>query len=112
MATGQLGIKQLLDAEQKAQEIVNIARKEKVALIKKAQDDAEREINEYKAQRQAEFEGYERTHLAGTQGYQTQLAIQTDEQIKTLDAQLKKSGSQVVDLLLKLLQEVDSIEIS
>jgi len=106
MATGQLGIKQLLDAEQKAQEIVNTARKEKIALLKKAQDDAEREINEYRAQRQKEFENYERTHLAGTQGYQTQLAISTEEQIKILDVQLKKGGDKVIEMLLKTVQEV------
>jgi len=108
MATSQAGIKQLLDAEQKAQEIVNTARKEKIALIKKAQDDAEKEIAEHRTAKHIEFESYEKTHLAGTQGYQTQLALQTEEQIKALDVQLKKGGSEVVDFLLKTVQEIDT----
>ena len=79
MATSQVGIKQLLEAEQKAQEIVNKARKgndslikyyflinkkiniiylDRVALLKQAKEEAEKEVAEYKAKRTIEYEAY------------------------------------------------------
>ncbi|TQD80404.1 hypothetical protein C1H46_034048 [Malus baccata] len=53
---GQGGIQQLLAAEQEAQHIVNAARSAKMARLKQAKDEAEREIAEYRAHVESEFQ--------------------------------------------------------
>jgi len=103
---GQLGIKQLLEAEGKAQEIVNNARKAKQALLKQARDDAEREIKEYYTTRQNEFDQYQKQHLAGTGTYAQQLAVTTDTQIKSTQEAIEKNRDKVIDLLLNFTSEV------
>jgi len=103
---GQLGIKQLLEAEGKAQEIVNNARKAKQALLKQARDDAEREIKEYYATRQQQFDDYQKQHLAGTGSYAQQLAVTTDTQIKSTQEAIDQNRNKVLDLLLKFTAEV------
>ncbi|XP_066347899.1 V-type proton ATPase subunit G1-like [Miscanthus floridulus] len=52
----QSGIQQLLAAEQEAQQIVNAARAAKSARLRQAKEEAEREIAEYRAQMEAEFQ--------------------------------------------------------
>jgi len=105
-ASSQLGIKQLLEAEGKAQEIVNKARKDKVALIKQAHDEAEKEVAEYRAKRNKEFEAFSRTHLSGTDMYTKQLAVQTDEQISKASIDIKSHAEEVIDFLLKVVADV------
>ncbi|XP_022767351.1 V-type proton ATPase subunit G-like isoform X2 [Durio zibethinus] len=53
---GQGGIQQLLAAEQEAQHIVNAARNAKMARLKQAKEEAEKEIAEYRAQVEKEFQ--------------------------------------------------------
>eukprot|EP01119_Soliformovum_irregulare_P005767 TRINITY_DN1751_c0_g1_i2.p2 TRINITY_DN1751_c0_g1~~TRINITY_DN1751_c0_g1_i2.p2 ORF type:complete len:110 (-),score=27.63 TRINITY_DN1751_c0_g1_i2:40-369(-) len=106
MAASQLGIKQLLDAETKAQEIVNNARKDKVNKLKQARDEAEREISQYKADEQRKYEGFEREHFAGTEGYNKQLEFQQTEQSRKIDADLKTNAAKVVELLVQLVGDV------
>ncbi|KAF8402743.1 hypothetical protein HHK36_010833 [Tetracentron sinense] len=53
---GQGGIQLLLAAEQEAQHIVNGARNAKMARLKQAKDEAEKEIAEYRAHVEAEFQ--------------------------------------------------------
>uniref|UniRef100_A0A803PA39 V-type proton ATPase subunit G n=1 Tax=Cannabis sativa TaxID=3483 RepID=A0A803PA39_CANSA len=50
------GIQQLLAAEQEAQHIVNAARSAKLARLKQAKEEAEREIAEYRAQVELDFQ--------------------------------------------------------
>ena len=54
----QAGIRRLLQAEQKAQELVQKARRDKVAKLKQAKEEAEKEIEAYRAKREAEFAEY------------------------------------------------------
>ncbi|XP_013698393.1 V-type proton ATPase subunit G1 isoform X1 [Brassica napus] len=53
---GQGGIQQLLAAEQEAQHIVNAARTAKMARLKQAKEEAEKEIAEYKAKTEQDFQ--------------------------------------------------------
>jgi V-type H+-transporting ATPase subunit G len=106
MATSQVGIKQLLEAEQKAQEIVNKARKDRVALLKQAKEEAEKEVAEYKAKRTIEYEAYAKKHLSGTENYTKQLSIQSEEQIRKQEADLKSNSEEVINILLKFVEDV------
>ncbi|KAK6929199.1 Vacuolar (H+)-ATPase G subunit [Dillenia turbinata] len=53
---GQTGIQLLLAAEQEAQKIVNAARNEKFARLKQAKEEADKEIVEFRAQMEREFQ--------------------------------------------------------
>ncbi|KAL9331962.1 hypothetical protein ACSQ67_001572 [Phaseolus vulgaris] len=53
---GQSRIQQLLAAEQEAQRTVNAAKNEKLARLKQAKEEAEKEIAEYRAQLEYEFQ--------------------------------------------------------
>ena len=50
------GLKKLLEAEAKANEIVKQAKKERLLKLKKAKEEAEIEINIFKNQKQEDFE--------------------------------------------------------
>ncbi|MED6147228.1 hypothetical protein PIB30_042182 [Stylosanthes scabra] len=53
---GQSGIQQLLAAEQEAKQIVDAAKNEKLARLKYAKDEVEKEIAEHRAQLEYEFQ--------------------------------------------------------
>nr|XP_016509493.1 PREDICTED: V-type proton ATPase subunit G 1-like [Nicotiana tabacum] len=55
-SSGQNGIQLLLAAEQEAQHIVNNARTAKQARLKQAKEEAEKEIAEFRAYMEAEFQ--------------------------------------------------------
>ena len=46
--------------------------------------------------------------LAGTEGYTKQLATQTEESIRKINTDLSSNGSKVVEVLLKIVQEVNT----
>eukprot|EP01115_Flamella_aegyptia_P008841 TRINITY_DN36_c0_g1_i1.p1 TRINITY_DN36_c0_g1~~TRINITY_DN36_c0_g1_i1.p1 ORF type:complete len:111 (+),score=39.39 TRINITY_DN36_c0_g1_i1:316-648(+) len=104
--SGQAGVKTLLDAEQKAQEIVNKARRDKVALLKQARDEADKEIAEYRQKRQKEYDEYAKTHVTGTDTYAKQLAVQTKESISKLEKDIVVHKDKVIQLLVKSVTEV------
>lgn len=52
----QNGIQLLLAAEQEAQHIVNAAKQAKMGRLKQAKEEAEKEIAEFRAQMEAEFQ--------------------------------------------------------
>ncbi|KAJ6909372.1 V-type proton ATPase subunit G-like isoform X2 [Populus alba x Populus x berolinensis] len=53
---GQNGIQLLLAAEQEAQHIVNTARNAKMARLRQAKEEADKEIAEFRAHMEAEFQ--------------------------------------------------------
>ncbi|KAG1368140.1 hypothetical protein COCNU_14G006080 [Cocos nucifera] len=55
-STRQGGIQQLLAAEQEAQHIVNASRNEKMARLKQAKEEAEKDVAEYRAHMEAQFQ--------------------------------------------------------
>ncbi|CAN6461666.1 unnamed protein product [Victoria cruziana] len=53
---GQGGIQLLLAAEQEAQHLVNVARAAKTTRLKQAKEEADKEIAQYRAYMEAEFQ--------------------------------------------------------
>ncbi|KAJ0764166.1 putative vacuolar (H+)-ATPase G subunit [Helianthus annuus] len=53
---GHNGIQLLLTAEQEAQQIVNAARNAKLARLKQAKEEAEKEVAEFRAQMEADYQ--------------------------------------------------------
>ncbi|KAG7017358.1 V-type proton ATPase subunit G [Cucurbita argyrosperma subsp. argyrosperma] len=102
MATrGQGGIQQLLAAEQEAQHIVNAARNAKLARLKQAKEEAEREIAAYRAQVESEFQR-KLTESSGDSGANVKrLEVETDIKIQNLKEESARISHDVVNMLLK-----------
>ncbi|KAL8257722.1 hypothetical protein R6Q59_029763 [Mikania micrantha] len=103
---GQNGIQLLLTAEQEAQQIVNAARNAKLARLKQAKEEAEKEVAEFRAQMEADFQ---RT-LAETSGDSganvKRLEKETEEKIQHLKTEADRISHDVVDMLLKVVTTV------
>eukprot|EP01112_Ceratiomyxa_fruticulosa_P009156 TRINITY_DN2389_c0_g1_i1.p1 TRINITY_DN2389_c0_g1~~TRINITY_DN2389_c0_g1_i1.p1 ORF type:complete len:108 (+),score=22.14 TRINITY_DN2389_c0_g1_i1:138-461(+) len=104
--SSQVGIQQLLQAEQRAQEIIARARKEKTILLKQAKDDADRDIAAYRAQREAQFQDYARKHTGSTDEYTKSLSRDTAIQIEQINKDSSDNREKVIQLLLDSVSNV------
>ncbi|GJY36248.1 V-type proton ATPase subunit G 1-like protein [Tanacetum coccineum] len=105
---GRNGIQLLLAAEQEAQQIVNAARNAKLARLKQAKEEAEKEVAEFRAQMEADFQ----KKLAETSGDSganvKRLEKETEEKIQHLKTEADRISHDVVDMLMKLVTSVSS----
>ncbi|KAL8199851.1 hypothetical protein R6Q57_013419 [Mikania cordata] len=98
---GQNGIQLLLAAEQEAQQIVNAARNAKLARLKQAKEEAEKEVAEFRAQMEADFQR-KLTESSGDSGANVKrLEKETDAKIEHLKTEAERISSDVVEMLLK-----------
>ncbi|KAJ4892616.1 V-type proton ATPase subunit G1 [Raphanus sativus] len=98
---GQGGIQQLLAAEQEAQHIVNAARTAKMGRLKQAKEEAEKEIGEYKAKTEQDFQR-KLEETSGDSGANVKrLEQETDEKIEQLKSEAARISNDVVEMLLK-----------
>ncbi|XP_010534283.1 PREDICTED: V-type proton ATPase subunit G 1-like isoform X1 [Tarenaya hassleriana] len=98
---GQNGIQLLLAAEQEAQQIVNAARNAKMGRLKQAKDEAEKEIAEFHANVEAEFQR-KVAETSGDSGANVKrLEQETDSKIEQLKTQASDISHDVVQMLLK-----------
>uniref|UniRef100_A0A803PA37 V-type proton ATPase subunit G n=1 Tax=Cannabis sativa TaxID=3483 RepID=A0A803PA37_CANSA len=94
------GIQQLLAAEQEAQHIVNAARSAKLARLKQAKEEAEREIAEYRAQVELDFQ--KKVASSGDSGANVKrLEQETETKINHLKSEASRISQDVVEMLLK-----------
>ncbi|KAG5610906.1 hypothetical protein AABB24_007738 [Solanum stoloniferum] len=98
---GQNGIQLLLAAEQEAQRIVNVARTAKQARLKQAKEEAEKEIAEFRAYMEAEFQR-KLEQTSGDSGANVKrLEIETNEKIEHLKTEASRVSADVVQMLLR-----------
>ncbi|KAM3290058.1 V-type proton ATPase subunit G 2 [Capsicum baccatum] len=98
---GQNGIQLLLAAEQEAQHIVSTARTAKQARLKQAKEEAEKEIAEFRAYMEAEFQR-KLEQTSGDSGANVKrLELETDEKIEHLKTEASRVSSDVVKMLLR-----------
>ncbi|CAN0847385.1 V-type proton ATPase subunit G [Linum grandiflorum] len=98
---GQNGIQLLLAAEQEAQQIVTTSRNAKMARLKQAKDEAEREAAEFRAQMEAQFQK-KLTDTSGDSGANVKrLEQETDVKIGDLKTDAARISHEVVDMLLR-----------
>ncbi|KAJ6825115.1 V-type proton ATPase subunit G 1-like [Iris pallida] len=95
------GIQQLLAAEQEAQHIVNNARNAKMARLKQAKEEADKEIAEFRAHMESEFQ----KKLAETSGDSganvKRLEQETEAKIHNLKSQAASISHEVGQMLLR-----------
>ncbi|CAN1133981.1 V-type proton ATPase subunit G [Linum perenne] len=98
---GQNGIQLLLTAEQEAQQIVTTSRNAKIARLKQAKDEAEKEAAEFRAQMEAQFQ-QKLTDTSGDSGANVKrLEKETEVKIGDLKTDAARISSEVVDMLLR-----------
>uniref|UniRef100_A0A5B7B321 V-type proton ATPase subunit G n=1 Tax=Davidia involucrata TaxID=16924 RepID=A0A5B7B321_DAVIN len=95
------GIQQLLAAEQEAQQIVSAARNAKMARLKQAKEEAEKEIAEYRAQVELEFQRKVAESSGDSGANVKRLEQETEEKIHHLKTEAGRISQDVAHLLLK-----------
>ncbi|KAJ0102035.1 hypothetical protein Patl1_06122 [Pistacia atlantica] len=103
---GQNGIQLLLAAEQEAQHIVNTSRNTKLARLKQAKDEAEKEVAQFRAQMEVDF----KTKLSESSGDSganvKRLEQETDTKIQNLKTEADRISQDIMQLLLKYVTTV------
>eukprot|EP01104_Vermistella_antarctica_P002657 TRINITY_DN12872_c1_g1_i1.p1 TRINITY_DN12872_c1_g1~~TRINITY_DN12872_c1_g1_i1.p1 ORF type:complete len:129 (-),score=42.60 TRINITY_DN12872_c1_g1_i1:84-428(-) len=106
---GQAGIQQLLKAEQQAQEIVSKARREKTALMKRARDEAEGEVQQYRTQRQNEYTN----SIAQDTGSADQYTVKVDQETSVKINAIRQVYDQRKGVVVKsLLTSVSDVKVA
>ncbi|KAG8380587.1 hypothetical protein BUALT_Bualt06G0031000 [Buddleja alternifolia] len=100
-STSQNGIQALLAAEQEAQHIVGAARTAKQARLKQAKEEAEKEIAEFRAQVEAEFQRKVAESSGDSGANVKRLEIETEEKIGNLKTETSRISQDVVSMLLR-----------
>eukprot|EP00184_Porphyridium_aerugineum_P008324 CAMPEP_0184691644 /NCGR_PEP_ID=MMETSP0313-20130426/430_1 /TAXON_ID=2792 /ORGANISM="Porphyridium aerugineum, Strain SAG 1380-2" /LENGTH=115 /DNA_ID=CAMNT_0027149397 /DNA_START=128 /DNA_END=475 /DNA_ORIENTATION=- len=100
-------IQTLLDAEKEAALVVEKARKERDARLKKAVAEAEAEISAYRAAREKEYLA-EVEKFEGSSGVdKSRIAAESDERIKLIEKTAEKNRGAVSSMLVDLVMNVD-----
>jgi len=102
----QAGIQQLLQAEQQAQAIVAKAKQDKNLLLKRAREESEKDIAVIRAQREAQFQDYVKTHIGSKGEHSSLLAQKADAEITQVQQQVAAKQADVVKLLLSAVSDV------
>ena len=103
---GQGGIEQLLAAEQEAQQIVNAAKNEKLARLKQAKDEAEKEIAEHRAQLEYQFQKKVSESSGDSGANVKRLEQETESKIHLLKSESSRISGDVVSMLLSYVTTV------
>ncbi|OWF35825.1 V-type proton ATPase subunit G 1-like [Mizuhopecten yessoensis] len=106
MASQSTGIQQLLKAEKTAADKVAEARKRKNRRLKQAKEEAQAEIDNYKAQREKQYKRYEQSVLGSRGDMETKIDINTKQKIEEISAGVKKNKEQAIKELLDLVLEI------
>lgn len=97
----QNGIQLLLTAEQEAQHIVSASKIAKQSRLKQAKEEAERDIAEYRAQVEADFQRKVAESSGDSGSNVKRLEHETETKIQHLKAESGRIGNDVVQMLLR-----------
>ena len=95
------GIQKLLQAEQAAQAVIQKARMEKSEKIKKAQQEAEKEVAEYKAQREDGYKSLMEQGRGDAAGRLSALEAETKASISQIQQSVSTRKGAVVECIVK-----------
>ncbi|KAL2115397.1 hypothetical protein VTJ04DRAFT_9652 [Mycothermus thermophilus] len=94
------GIQTLLDAEREASKIVQRAREYRTKRVREARDEAKKEIEAYRAAKEAEYLAFEAEHTKGNKEAEEEAAREAEAEIQKIrEAGLKAQDKVVEDLL-------------
>jgi len=94
------GIQTLLEAEKEAAKVVQEARQYRVQRLKDARSEAQKEIDEYRRSKDAEFAKIEEKTRGSTASAQTEVDRETETKLLTVKEAFNKNKDAVVKKLL------------
>merc|ERR1719216_654147 len=100
------GIQKLMQAEQKAAQIVAEARKERTERLKSARNEAMKEIDTFRAQKQSELDEMQQK-MAAVNTSHSELQLETQQKIEDLQQRFKENVAESIQILLQKVGEVD-----
>ncbi|KAF8004459.1 hypothetical protein HF325_001907 [Metschnikowia pulcherrima] len=93
-------IQSLLKTEKEAAAIVNEARKYRTERLKLAKADAQKEINEYKAQKEEELAKYESDHAGLNSNVEKEAEATAEKELAEIQQKYSEKKSSVIKLLV------------
>lgn len=93
-------IQSLLKTEKEAAAIVNDARKYRTDRLKSAKADAQKEIDEYKAQKDAELKKFESDHTGLNDNIEKEAEASVQKELEEIKHKFGEKKSSVVQLLV------------
>lgn len=100
-------IQLLLRAEQEAAEIVSQARKDKVAKLKMAREEAEVEVAQYRASLESQFKQFCDEKKGNKGSYVEELKQKTKIDVSEVENQVRDKKADVIDILLNAVYAVN-----
>jgi len=102
MASQTQGIQQLLGAEKRAAEKVSEARKRKNRRLKQAKEEAQTEIEKYKAEREKAFKDNETKNVGSKDDIAAKIEADTKVKIEAMNRSVASNKEVVIESLLSL----------
>ncbi|KAK4459741.1 H+-ATPase G subunit-domain-containing protein [Cladorrhinum samala] len=96
-AQNSAGIQTLLDAEREASKIVQ---KDRTKRVREARDEAKKEIEAYRANKEAEFKKFEAEHTQGNKAAEDEANQEAEAKIAEIREAGNKNQEQVIEQLL------------
>jgi len=106
MASQTQGIQQLLAAEKRAAEKVAEARKRKARRLKQAKEEAQAEIEVYRAEREKQFKDFESKHLGSRDDVAAKIDTDMRSKMVGIDACMSANKEQVIQQIIKYIYEI------
>lgn len=94
-------IQSLLKTEKDAAEIVNEARRYRTSRLKSAKADSQKEIDEYKTQKEAGLTKFANEHTGLNESIEKESEKQVEEALKSIQQKLAEKRSVVVKMLVE-----------
>ncbi|CAH9112950.1 unnamed protein product [Cuscuta europaea] len=95
------GIQMLLTAEQEAQQIIASARNVKMARLRQAHEEADKEVADYRAQLEAEYQRQICESSGSSGSIVKRLEAETETKIEKLKETASKVSPDIVSMLIK-----------
>ena len=94
------GIKALLKAEKEAAEVVNDARKYRTNHLKSAKTDAQREIEDYRKQKETELQNYEKEQAGLNTNIEKEANAHIEKELAEIEKQYEDKKGAALQLIL------------
>ncbi|KAI8893719.1 H+-ATPase G subunit-domain-containing protein [Globomyces pollinis-pini] len=109
MASNNQGIQTLLEAEKEASKIVAKARSYRVQRLKDARQEAQKEIEALKQQKNQEFIEYEKKYAGDSGDSVKQAQVETKKQLELIGADFAKNKDTVIQKLLETIGKCEPV---
>ena len=106
MATQSQGIRQLMASEKEAATVVTNARKKKNLRLKEAKEEAQKEIEAYRKQRETQFQEQQKKHAGSKDDFSQKSQRDTQEKLVQLSTDVDLHKDKVMARLMELVYDI------